>query len=35
MNKKTAIIVIATAIVVIMFADKINGLPLVNKIPRF
>jgi hypothetical protein len=28
-------IVIVTAVVVIMFADKINGLPLVNKIPKF
>lgn len=27
--------VIITAVVVIMFADKINALPLVNKIPKF
>lgn len=32
---KTVITVIVTAIVVIMFADKINSLPLVNKIPKF
>lgn len=32
---KTVITVLVTAIVVIMFADKINGLPLVNKIPKF
>lgn len=32
---KTMITVIVTAVVVIMFADKINALPLVNKIPKF
>jgi hypothetical protein len=35
MNKKTAMTIAITAIVVIMFADKIAALPLVNKIPRF
>jgi hypothetical protein len=35
MNKKTVITVVVTAIAVIMFADKIATLPLVNKIPRF
>jgi hypothetical protein len=32
---KTMITVLVTAVVVIMFADKINSLPLVNKIPKF
>lgn len=27
--------IVITALVVIMFYDKIAGLPLVNKIPRF
>jgi hypothetical protein len=34
MNKKTMVTVLITAVVVIMFADKINALPLVNKIPK-
>jgi hypothetical protein len=32
---KTVVTVLVTAIVVLMFADKINALPLVNKLPRF
>lgn len=35
MNKKTAMTVAITAIVVLMFADKIKQLPLVSKIPTF
>lgn len=35
MNKKTVITVVVTAVIVLMFADKINALPGVNKIPRF
>lgn len=35
MNKRTMITVAVTAIVVIMFADKIKALPLVSKIPTF
>lgn len=35
MNKKTVITVVITAVVVLMFSDKINSLPGVNKIPRF
>lgn len=35
MNKKTVITVLVTAVIVIMFADKINSLPGVNKIPKF
>lgn len=35
MNKRTVVTVVVTAVVVIMFADKINALPLVNKIPKF
>jgi hypothetical protein len=35
MNKKTVVTVLVTAVVVLMFADKINSLPMVNKIPRF
>jgi hypothetical protein len=34
MNKKTLMTVGITAVVVIAFYDKINALPLVNKIPR-
>jgi hypothetical protein len=32
---KTMITVIVTALVVIMFSDKISALPGVNKIPKF
>lgn len=35
MNKKTVVVVIVTAVVVLMFSDKINSLPGVSKIPRF
>jgi hypothetical protein len=35
MNKKTVITVVVTAVIVLMFSDKINSLPGVNKIPRF
>lgn len=35
MNKKTMITVAVTAVVVLMFSDKITQLPLVNKIPKF
>lgn len=35
MNKKTVVTVLVTTVVVLMFADKINSLPMVNKIPRF
>ena len=35
MNKKTIMIVVATAVIVIMFSSKIEALPLVNKIPKF
>lgn len=32
---KTVITVLITAIVVIMFSDKISALPLVSSIPKF
>jgi hypothetical protein len=32
---KTVMTVLITAVVVLMFADKINALPFVSKIPRF
>lgn len=34
-NKRTLVIVVVTAVVVLMFADKLGSLPLVNKIPKF
>lgn len=34
MNKAKLTTVVITALVVIVFYDKIAGLPLVNKIPR-
>lgn len=35
MNKGKLTTVAITAVLVIMFMDKIASLPLVNKIPRF
>lgn len=35
MTKSKAVPIVITAVLVIMFYDKISGLPLVNKIPRF
>lgn len=33
MNKKTLIIVGATALIVLVLSDKLKTLPLVNKLP--
>lgn len=33
MDKKTLIIVAVTAIIVLMVAPRLRGLPIVNKIP--
>lgn len=33
MNKKTATVVVVTAIIVLIFASKIRSLPVISKLP--